>query len=173
MKHLFLSICKCIRETDTIPFMYVWAKLIPIWSHRFIVKRRVIDSNYTCQANTCLILSTRLDSFWKVVVSFHCRLQFREHRRLLFAIARKQQWGTKRRSENRQYPEERTAVTRATERKSKKRRQPARRVEKLSFAMDTTEKRAFSFWARIHVWTSRPPTRRRRRRPRRQKVTRK
>lgn len=112
-----------------------------------------------------------MDSFWKVIVSFHCRLQFQEHRRLLFAIARKQQWGTKRRSENRQYPEERTAVTRVTERKSKKRRQPARRVEKLSFA--TTKKRAFSFWARIHVWTSRPPTRRRRRRPRRQKVTRK
>lgn len=141
-------------------------------SHRFTVGLSVAIIHVRQVLVSYFRLET--DFFWKAAVSFRCRLQFRKHRRLLFAIARKQQWGTKRRSENRRYPEERTAVTRATKRKSKKRRQPARRVGKLSFAMDMTGKRAFSSWARIHVWTPRPPTRRRRRRPpRRQKVTRK
>lgn len=96
-----------------------------------------------------------------------------EYRRLLFAIARKQKGGAKRRSGNRRCPEERTAVARNGEKEQKEKAASAACRKALSWTT-TMGKRAFSSWARGHVWTPRPPTRRRRRRPSSwQKVTRK
>lgn len=68
-----------------------------------------------------------------------------EYRRLLFAIARKQKRGAKRRSENRRCPEERTAVARNGDEEQKEKATSAACRKALSWMTTTTmEKRAFS-----------------------------